>query len=170
MKIFKNFLSEEIFKICYKDLVTKLMSESWSYTAVKWAEPRVLNGVTGSVLSSTVSEEVYKLLYDKFSSALDISKFNNIRMEYYIWQPNSGLALHNDAVYGMASTIYLNENWNVDYGGIFMWKESENDDMFNAISPLKNMMILNDNHQYHMVTSISPLSPDLRSTIQVWFT
>jgi len=169
MKIVKNFLSEETFKICYDDLVSKLMEESWAFTAVTWQEPKVLNGITGSVLSATVSDNVYEILRNQFSSLFDISSFQNIRMQYYIWPSYSGLALHNDAMYVKAATIYLNENWNVDYGGIFMWKDVESDEFFRAVSPTKNMMLLNDSHQYHMVTSISPLSPDLRSTIQVWF-
>lgn len=169
MKIFKNFISEETYKICYDDLISKLSLESWAYTALKWKEPRVLNGVTGSVLSSTLSKHVYEILHNQFSLVMDLTPFNQIVMEYYIWQPNSGLALHNDAVYNMASTIYLNENWNVDYGGIFMWKENNYDELFKAVCPTKNMMILNDEHQQHMVTTVSPLSPDLRSTIQVWF-
>lgn len=169
MKIVKNFLSDEDYQICYDDLVSKLVSDCWGYTKVTWRESAVTNGITGSVLSSLVSNHVYDLILDKFSSFIDVSTFTKIVMQYYVWQPYSGLSLHNDDGYKMASTIYLNQDWNVDYGGMFLWKESKEDEIFQAIPPIKGMMILNDQRQDHMVTPVSPLSPDLRVTIQTWF-
>jgi len=170
MKFYKDFLSEELYQTCYEDLISKLNSEDWKYTRLTWSEPNVTNGTTGSVLSSSVSDKVQNLIYDRFSTIVDISEYNSIKMEYYIWQPYSGLSLHDDEGYGMAATIYLNENWDVDYGGMFMWKDSLEPELFKAIPPIKKMMVLNDEKESHMVSTISPLSPSLRSTIQVWFT
>jgi len=169
MKLFKDFLLEDDFKICYDDLLKKLSSESWNYTKMTWTSLDVTRGITGSVLSSSVSQKVFDLLIEKFSKILDISSFEKIGMMYYVWQPYSGLALHDDHCFQMASTIYLNQDWHVDYGGIFLWKESKEDEIYKAIPPIKNMMILNDQLQDHMVTPISPLAPNLRTTIQVWF-
>lgn len=169
MKLFKDFLSDSDFQICYEDLMTKISSDSWSYTKLTWNEPKVTNGVIGSVLSATVSEHVYNILLEKFSRVLDTSSYTKVSMMYYLWQPYSGLALHDDSSYKMASTIYLNQDWDVDYGGMFLWKESEEDKIYKAVPPIKNMMILNDQRQYHMVTPVSPVAPDLRVTIQVWF-
>ena len=57
----------------------------------------------------------------------------------------------------------------MNFGGLFVWKD-DNSDIMKAIAPQKNMMILNDEKQHHLVTSISPLSQEFRITIQIWTT
>ena len=37
-----------------------------------------------------------------------------------------------------------------------------------AITPKRNMMVLNDNREFHSVTPISPLCKEFRCTIQIW--
>jgi len=168
MKFYQDFLSESEFNICYNELLNKLQSDSWKYTKVTWASQEVTEGTTGCVLSSEVSKTVFDIIYNKFSQLIEITENSKISICYYIWQANSGLALHDDGNHKVAGTIYFNENWNPNYGGMFIWKESLDDIIFKGISPTKNMFILNDEQQLHMVTPISPNSPDLRVTIQIW--
>ena len=55
----------------------------------------------------------------------------------------------------------------MNFGGLFVWKDDDSDIM-KAIAPQKNMMVLNDEKQHHLVTSISPLSKEFRVTLQIW--
>ena len=41
---------------------------------------------------------------------------------------------------------------------------------WSALLPNCNTMVLNDNHESHMVTPLSPYSTDFRYTIQIWGT
>ena len=81
-------------------------------------------------------------------------------------QHNSGIACHSDECYESGATIYLND-WNMNFGGLFVWKD-DNSDIMKAIVPQKNMMVLNDEKQNHIVTSVSSLSKGYRLTIQIW--
>ena len=93
---------------------------------------------------------------------------DGINFKYYVWNKMSGIPWHNDHNHHFAGTLYLNEKWNTDYGGVFLYREKRDDVEFNAVAPAQNMLVLNDSKQDHMVTPISPLAPEDRITIQLW--
>lgn len=171
MKIFNEFLSEQDYQLCLEDLNQRLSAECWQYARSKWEniDSSVLKGVTGSVLSSSVPRHIFDLICNQFASLMDVTEYNEILIYYYLWQPYSGLALHDDSIHRLAATIYLNENWDVDYGGMLIWKEAKDDSIYKAAEPRARTMILNDAKEMHMVSTISPVAPELRKTIQVWF-
>ena len=54
-----------------------------------------------------------------------------------------------------------------------LYKEKESSGSaheWSALLPNCNTMVLNDNHESHMVTPLSPYSTDFRYTIQIWGT
>ena len=80
----------------------------------------------------------------------------------------------NDIVFGKIETkcaakVWWKNEMDVPHGGMFVWNDDDTDIM-KAIAPQKNMMVLNDEHQTHSVTPISPLSKEFRITIQIWTT
>ena len=40
---------------------------------------------------------------------------------YYLWGPGSYIPWHSDEVYSSAFSIYMNENWNYEDGGLFQY-------------------------------------------------
>ena len=94
-------------------------------------------------------------------------------LQYYVWQQHSGIAVHDDSDKVFGATIYLNDTWQLENGGIFLYKEKEKPASaheWSALIPNNNTMVVNDNQEKHMVTSVSPYSTDLRYTIQIWGT
>ena len=79
----------------------------------------------------------------------------------------SGIPPHTDKNHKFGATIYLNEKWDHRDGGYFMWKEDDGD-IWKAISPQRNMMILNSSQEWHQVTPILHDPAHLRYTIQIW--
>lgn len=79
---------------------------------------------------------------------------------------NSSISLHNDSHVEFGATLYLNEAWVPDDGGIFLYQHAEND--WRAHIPEFNTLVVNDNHTLHMVTPVSPFAKHYRYTIQIF--
>lgn len=77
--------------------------------------------------------------------------------------PNlSYITWHSDPHYKAALTVYLNENWDNDWGGFLMYEE---DNIIKAIKPEKNLAILQENHISHCVTTVN-IGADYRLSLQ----
>ena len=71
-------------------------------------------------------------------------------LQYYIWQQLSGIAVHDDHDKVFGATIYLNDTWQPENGGIFLYKEKESSASaheWSALLPNNNTMVVNDNHE-----------------------
>ena len=81
-----------------------------------------------------------------------------------ILQPNSRINFHNDTGKGYGITIYMNDVWDPDYGGWFVWQDN-NTQEWKTILPQRNLMVVNDIQEFHSVT---PVSQQNRFTLQIW--
>ncbi|AMO43037.1 hypothetical protein R1080702_023 [Cyanophage S-RIM32] len=82
----------------------------------------------------------------------------------------SGIAIHEDKSHFFGATIYLNKVWYTNAGGIFLYEteETKTTGIMNAIVPQKNLMVVNDKHERHLVTPVSFNVPEFRFTMQIW--
>lgn len=85
---------------------------------------------------------------------------------FYVWLRGSHIPWHTDGKYQMGSTVYLNETWNPDDGGIYLWKDEES--KIHGEVPEYNKMVLNSGKTPHAVTMISNQAENLRTTVQVF--
>jgi hypothetical protein len=69
---------------------------------------------------------------------------------------------HNDGSHKSALTIYINEKWEPNWGGFFMYKI---DDDIRAIKPKRNLAILQNGGLPHCVTTTN-IDADFRISIQ----
>ena len=97
----------------------------------------------------------------------DDYQYLNPTVSFYVWQRGSHIPWHNDTSHTIGSTIYLNEYWDINNGGLFLWKDTK-DNCIKAEVPEFNKMVLNVNNIAHAVSMISTSSPDLRLSMQVW--
>ena len=100
-----------------------------------------------------------------YADYVDLKKYSFIYVSYYKWLPGSFIPFHNDNHYSLASTIYLNESWNIDYGGLFLYEKNKD---IKAYVPKYNSAVINDNNVPHGTSIISPTAPK-RETLQVFF-
>ena len=165
MKIYKNVLTKELLEECREDIRNNLDEFTWSLSSFAWHNS-INIGITGVCASYLINDQLSK----KLESCLQpyLASYETVEFQIQAWTKNSGIAIHNDACHGFGSTIYLNEEWDVNWGGLFLWKESEEDEIFNAFCPKENTMLINTNQNPHLVTPVSPLCPSLRICIQIW--
>ena len=77
---------------------------------------------------------------------------------------------HLDSAYPYNGTIYLNEKWDSNDGGVFLYKDSQTKEI-KGVEPTYNTMVVNtgtetDPHNWHCVTCIVPGTIKKRVTIQ----
>ena len=161
MKIIHDTLSLGLLELCQEEFNSKLPQTEWQSSSLYWL-PNLKQGISGSTLSTKTS------VYIKDSIKKEISPHIpecDIMTQYYVWQPNSGISLHRDSNYKFGATIYLNDDWHPNSGGWFIWRDEKK---WNTILPSKNVMVVNDIDEEHLVTSVASDTPQFRYTIQIW--
>ena len=162
MKVFKNVLDQETMVNVKKDIENLSCQNVWRSSQFFWSKG-ILEKVTGdcsiAVVKDSIANQIKKCILDKLPPT------ESMTFQYYVWRQNSGIALHSDQGFKYGATIYLNNNWDINSGGIFLWEEG---DYLKGICPEYNTMILNDEKEFHLVTTVSPLITEFRCTIQIW--
>ena len=167
MKIINKVLSESLFQRVKGELKSKIHKACWRTSYLTW-DPHLHIGITGSVLMTDVSDKFNELIHKQIRSYLP--EHDRIQCNFHVFQPQSGIARHNDGHMKFGATIYLNDTWDSNAGGWFVWEDEETrqSGIHKALIPTRNMMVLNDNHEKHWVTSIAATPPDNRCSIQIW--
>ena len=155
MKIFFHVVKKEVNK--------KLSENEWASSVIIW-EPGLRQGISGSTIAAMTSEDIHNDIVKEISPHVPECE---IVTQYYVWQPHSGIAMHDDSGRRFGATIYLNETWHPNSGGWFIWEDKDTRE-WNTILPTKNTMVLNTSKEKHLVTSVAPDGFAIRVTIQIW--
>ena len=126
-----------------------------------------------NIIKDSARVEIFRLSDTEFkqhvincySNYVDIKKYSVTYVNYYRWLPGSFIPFHNDERSSLASTIYLNESWDKDYGGLFLY---EQDEEIKGYVPKYNSAVINKNSISHSTSIISPTAPK-RETLQIFF-
>ena len=172
MKIHENVLPLSLLNKCIDELVSYEKAQVWGISNCFWEEG-LKEGLSGTVsmtmVSKEISSEIHTVLEKYFSKIM--GEDYNIMYQYYIWNKLSGIASHNDAAYELGATLYLNKTWDINFGGLFVWKEKGekiSGYKLNALCPKQNMLVINDECEEHVVTPTAHNIPYPRITIQIW--
>ena len=162
MKFYDNVLSDHIIDWINRERDELRWNQAWNCSQLFWDE-NIRVGVTGICAASHVSPELYDAIFDHMKPYLPY--YDSLHIQHYIWFKGSGISMHDDYRHKFGATIYLNDDWDMAYGGIFIWEDEHG---HRAVCPKKNMLALNDDHTNHMVTLVSDLAIEPRYTIQIW--
>ena len=100
-----------------------------------------------------------------YANYIDLKKHSVNYVSYYKWLPGSFIPFHNDYVYSLSSTIYLNQSWDKNYGGLFLYEKNKN---LRGYVPKYNSAVINNKKVPHGTSIISPTAP-IRETLQIFF-
>ena len=168
MKIYEDVLPYKLLQKCIEELRSSLKSKVWGISNLFWDDALKV-GLVGNVsmkhLPDELSLEVHEVVSKYFSKI-----GNDFMYQYYIWNKMAGISNHDDGRYAEGATLYLNEIWDPNWGGLFVWKDKNEKKEYklNAICPKQNMLIINDEQEMHLVTPVAPTIPHIRVTIQIW--
>jgi hypothetical protein len=127
----------------------------WSENVVRQSTP---------VIIIDISEDFP--IYNKLKSEVNIKTGLEVnRLMVYFWTKLSYIPWHDDTHTDAALTIYLNDYWDQDWGGYFMYKTGSE---IKAIKPERNLGIVQTGHISHSVSTVNLDAPS-RITLQVFF-
>lgn len=165
MKIFDDVLPPEfIFKIKHDNL--NLKDKNVWRSNLSW--PNAIVKSSSLVLIRSLGDEETQHLRNRL---LELKAMPNnpdlqVGAMVYLWSPLSHIPWHNDEKWKGAATIYLNENWDPDWGGYLMWQENNE---IKAVIPQYNRLAVNSGKIPH-ATTLTTKDAELRETIQIfWF-
>jgi len=161
MKIFKNILDPRFLEICKKELFEKRADHCWTASQIFWPNT-ITKHVRGSCLATEVGDMVGETIAESIRDK--IPEFEWLLIQYHIWPVNSAISQHKDNSHKFGITIYLDQNWDIDNGGLFVYKNKHTEE-YHAVVPTYNTMVLNDEDEDHLVT---PVVNGERHTIQIW--
>ena len=124
-----------------------------------------LIGASSAILIQDIEGELKNDLVSEIKNKLDID-FSGCTFEctYVLGTRGSFLQWHNDGNHFYSITVFMNDNWDRNYGGAFMY---EIDDVVTAVYPKRNKAVLMKPPVEHGTSATSQDAP-LRQTVQVF--
>jgi hypothetical protein len=172
MKEFKNFLPVNLAKQYYNfglDVVSGRSGLNQVWTNQAWQEAIVKDSavVICIKLPDQFLQELQNILEDKkvFDKNIDLPLVQSKSAMVYVWSKNSYIPVHSDDIYSRAVTVYLNESWEYNDGGMFNWYDEKSQEWKN-IEPTFNKAVVNDSGYSHGITPVK--SSQNRITLQVF--
>lgn len=169
----ENVLSLDTIKITHEEVYNLKNERRWRTSNQSWT-PDLTKGSLGTILihDMDLTCAASKKIFSEISKYID-PQFKFLKsITYTEWQPMSLLNWHDDGhssnhdKQGVHITIYLNEQWNWNWGGLFCWKDGEE---YKVKCPkFNNGLIVTKGHD-HCVTVLSPKAP-VRKTLQIIIT
>ena len=171
IKQYDNVLDEELIENIMGYFKSKLLVNVWG-SNIGWDQN--LSLISSNVLTHDITNKVLiKEIKNTIETTLNVS-FDEEELDFlpaiYVWSGGSYITWHQDQNFPYNGTIYLNEEWDSDDGGVFLYRENHTDEI-KGIEPTYNSMIVNsrtedDPHNFHCVSCIVPGTIKKRITIQ----
>lgn len=162
----KNVFTKEQLDSIYKYIFKPEHERRWTIQKHCWSE-KIKDKSIGVVAVFELKDEIEMMIAKRLCKFLKPEeKFRSI--QYYEWNQLSQINWHTDPHATGAITIYLNENWDPDWGGFFCVRNGESDTGEFIIPMFNSAVILRGNPNHH-VSLVNPLAP-VRKTIQIWIT
>jgi Rps23 Pro-64 3,4-dihydroxylase Tpa1-like proline 4-hydroxylase len=171
IKQYNNVLNEELIKNTMEYFKSMLGRDVWSSSS-GWDQN--LSLISANTLTHQITDKILKKeIKRSIEEAIDVD-FDKEDLDFspsiYVWSGGSYITWHPDDCYPYNGTIYLNEEWDTNDGGVFLYKENNTNEI-KGIEPSYNSMIVNsgteeDPHNSHCVTCIVPGTIKKRITLQ----
>jgi hypothetical protein len=174
MKKIKNFLPEDVANSLFlmgNSIIDGTNKNKYNFWTNKIWQPQLVKDsslVLCIKLEDDLHIKVIKSLIDNniISKEDFLNNVYNIGAALYIWTKESYISLHSDKKSDKALTVYLNKDWDVVDGGLFLWNNQE-DDEWKVVVPEFNLSIINENNLDHMTTPVKA-NEKIRMTLQVF--
>jgi len=167
IKTYKNFLENKFLDTFLNKLNNQVnsldnvwtSSLGWNKNIIKTSAPILMYPIKNQGDIDYIANRYRKIKYN----------FRDLTICFYYWPKGSYIPFHHDdhPNYAAGSTIYLNKEWHVDWGGFYLWQDKKN--KYHAEVPEYNKMILNNNQTNHGTSLVSHDALQARMTLQIFF-
>ena len=154
--IHKNFLDKDLVSKIIDYAINNLNTYKWR-TSHCWDNSIKLNTSPISILE--LPDEFTAPIQKKFKAHIS-------RPMFYLSAASSYISWHNDGDYDFTATIYLNEKWDINFGGLFLYGDTKKN-MIHGVPPRFNQCIINHGGVPHSISITTPEAP-WRYTLQIF--
>jgi hypothetical protein len=164
VELFENVFDPQFCTFLLRESQAKLASgRDFSRSNYQWD-----SGIVRASLPVLVRD------YDEAMSALILGQLikrgviesNKFSVMNYAWSRLSYIPWHDDPSHKTAITVYLNERWDSDWGGIFLYMDEAGE--IRGYIPKFNTCVKNSGHILHSTTMVTPDADGPRLTVQIF--
>jgi Rps23 Pro-64 3,4-dihydroxylase Tpa1-like proline 4-hydroxylase len=165
ISIYKNVFDERLCRFLFGNAIKEL-SEGTSFRRSNFHWDSSIVRASQVVLVRDCDETLSKLILSKLAQKSIIDNYQYDVMNY-VWTKLSYIPWHSDGHRKHAITVYLNEDWDEDWGGVFLYKDA-NTEQIKGYAPQFNTAIKHDGGIEHATTMITTDAACLRVTLQLF--
>jgi len=172
ISIIDNFLSDELYTECFNYAMSKYTSDDmvfktnhvWNNNIVFDSSPILIHTIDDN---HSLCKRIRKSMFDNLN--LSNKNISFLATHFYFYTPGSHIPWHDDGIYSGGITIYLNKEWNDNWGGALIYKNYDSKMIDGGVYPKQNRGIILCNKIEHSVMPTTKLS-DIRISIQCFYT
>jgi hypothetical protein len=162
MKQYNNALPDELCKDIYNFAIGTITGKNVNseekvdvWTNYAWEEYLVQksSAVICMKLPKNITDSITNKLVDLglMDLSTDVDFYNGSGCMAFVWTPGSYIGKHSDGLDRKTITLYLNEDWDIEDGGMFHWY-NESIREWKTIVPKYNSMVVNNGGLMHYTT------------------
>jgi hypothetical protein len=165
IKFYENALEPNLCRELYNDSVARLKNGNALWRTNYWWHESIIKE-SCPVLVHNYDEQTSNTILESLIHNGVISDKNYMVMNY-VWTKGSYIPWHGDGHVAEGITVYLNEYWDDNWGGFFLYRENDKDTHLKGIVPKFNLASKNFGNVEHTVTTVNPAAQN-RITIQMF--
>jgi len=171
ISITDNFLPDELYVECFNyamsiynsnDMVFKT-NNIWNNNIVYDSSPILIHTIDNN---HNLCKRIQKSMIDNLNLSDKNISFRDLH--FYFYTPGSHIPWHDDGHYSGGITIYLNNEWNDNWGGAIIYKSKDSKMIDGGFYPKQNRGIILSNKIEHSVMPTTK-SSNIRISIQCFF-
>ena len=165
LEFYENVFEDAFCKFLLRESLETLRSNQYVWKSNLQWNPPIVKAST-PVLLRHYNDLLKKAILDQLLKK-EIIKHKEYTVMNYVWTRLSYIPWHNDPHTSSAITVYLNEKWHKDWGGLFLFMERDSEQIHGYI-PRFNSAVKNESNIMHSTTIISSDAETPRITIQMF--
>jgi hypothetical protein len=169
--IHDSFLPHELYIECYNYAMSKYNSHDMVFKTNHVWDDCILHD-SNPILIHTLpdTDDLSIRLKSHILDNVELT-FNNVsttKLSFYFYTSGAHIPWHNDNNHSGGITIYLNQEWNNDWGGAFLYSTNPSKMIDGGFYPKQNQAIIITDNLPHTVVPTTKYS-DIRISIQCFF-
>lgn len=163
VKIVKNFFNDDDIQQV-KQFCEEVQDQVDFTSKGRWSDHLTIGRGNVNVydLHPSLDEEIHSIVYNRMVEEFSMEPGAIL---FHFWQPESFITWHDDYSHAGAATVYLNEQWDINNGGLFLYDEGNG---IRGEVPKFNKCVFQKDSTPHCTTATHWKSP-VRKSLQVFF-
>ena len=146
IKVYKDFFDSDCLEYIEKSIEKSRNTANLRSSFFSW-RPGIVQQSTPVIIYDLDDADI---LLKRLKEIIVIEE--KVHFQIYYWPIGSYIPWHDDSHVRFTATVYCNRDWEMDWGGLFLYKEK---DKILAEAPEWNKLVIQTNKDWHTTTSVN---------------